>query len=124
MDAPEPTRRPWFDLPAITILAFLAVVPCFVAWKWAESRNRNQCMSDLDAKGVMVGHQYVLDVWTREWPFHNADRTVGIVLGDGTYDHDDVLRLRRTFPGVPIYHDELTAGGWSPAGMREKLPED
>jgi hypothetical protein len=124
MDEPKPSRRQWFDLPTIAMLAFLAAIASLAAWKWSQSHNRHRCELDLCAKGVMIGHEPVIDVWSGEWPFHNAERWVGIVLGDGTYDHDDVLRLRRTFPGVPIYHDELTPAGTFGGGPRELLPED
>jgi len=123
MDAPEPSRRRLFDLPVIAILAVLAVVACLVVWKWTESYNRKRCVSDLAAKGVVLECVMDIDAWSTEWPFHNVERAEGIVLFDGTYDRDDVRRLRRTFPGVPIHHDDHLPGSWS-MGPRPKVPED
>jgi hypothetical protein len=91
---------------------------CFAVLKRAESHNRVRCISDLEAKGVMMGCEPAIDVWSSEWPFHNVERIVRICVGDGTYNDDDIRRLRRTFPGVPIYHDDLADGWWEPGDAR------
>ena len=106
-DTPEAPRRLWFDLRAIAIFAsVVAIVACFVAWKWAESQSHDRCLSDLWDKGapLYVGDQ--IDEWSSEWPFHNVRRTVSIGLTDQMFTDDDVRLLRRIFPGVEIWHDK------------------
>jgi hypothetical protein len=127
MDASEPSRRSRFDLPAITaIIVFLAVVACFVAWKWLESHNRDRCMADLEADGVVMSYTDTADEWSSEWPFRDVARITGIQLDDGTFTDDHVRCLRRAFPGVAIYHCD-PALAWSPlmgADGIARLPED
>jgi hypothetical protein len=111
MDAPMPSRRPWFDLRAAVILGFLALVACFVAWKWSESHSRDRCLSDLDNRGATISVRTQIDEWSGEWPFQNTERVTRIVLRDDRFNDDDLHRLRKLFARVPIYHMSLESFG-------------
>jgi hypothetical protein len=126
MDEPEPTR--WLDLRAVAIVAsVVALVACFVAWKRAESHNRDQCLSDLEAKGVEMAKGISVEEWSTEWPFHNSVWINWIDLADGSFSDDDVRRLRRAFPGAEICHSGPGRWGRHVPGSEDdlvKLPED
>lgn len=131
MDAPETSRRRRFDLLSFTILGFLALVACFaaccVAWKRAESVNREQCLRDLHDRNVIAAWAPYQETWSSEWPFHNVERFTEFALRKGEFNDDDVRRLRRAFPGVPIYRDradpERESEVYGPDELI-KLPED
>jgi hypothetical protein len=130
MDDPETPRRLRFDLLSITILGFLSLVACFaasfVAWKRAQSIDREQCLSDLGGS-VTISWSPYQETWSSEWPFHNVERINEFALRTDKHSLDDVRRLRRAFPGVPIYRDR---DGWTREaevyGPHDliKLPED
>jgi hypothetical protein len=122
MDEPEPSRRRRLDLPAITILAALAVVVCFTGWKWAESASRSQLLDALIFKGAMATYGFEIVEWSSDWPFHNVPAIDAIYLHPKMYGDDDVRRLRRAFPGVPMSEHDPTAPGRQPGLV--KLPED
>jgi hypothetical protein len=128
MNAPEPSRRRRFDLPAIVaILAFVATLACFATWKWSESSSRSQILGALRDRDAVAAYGARIDAWSSEWPFHNAERATEIQLHDGRFNDEDIRRLRWAFPGVPIYHTPLEyAGRYYDVGPADivKLPED
>ena len=127
MQIPEPARQHWLDLRRVAIFALVvALVASLVAWKWAESRNRVQCLSDLEAKGVDMFKGIAVEQWSTEWPFHNVECILWVELPDGGFGDDDVRSLRRAFPGVEVYHSGPARWGRGVPGHEAlvKLPED
>ena len=104
MDEPEPPRQRWFDLRGGLLLAFVMFVAAFVAWKWSQSANRDRIIGDFRAGGVLGCGCSFTEEWSIEWPFYEVETVAEIELLDGLFSDDDVRLLRRTFPGVPIYH--------------------
>jgi hypothetical protein len=126
MNAPEPSRRRWFDLRAIAIFASaVAIVACLIAWKWAESHDRDELLAALNGKGAVLVLQRETDSWSTDWPFRNVERIKSLLLFDGRFNHEDVRRLRRAFPGVATYHAEDQDGYVEfDSNALVKLPED
>lgn len=106
MDTAEPSHRPWFDLRAILVLAFLVVVACLVVWSRAESYSREQFLWSLKERNVVWSVEREIDLWSTEWPFHNVKQPTAVYLRDGLFTDEDVRRLRWYFPGTTLFRTE------------------